>query len=342
MWSDEARRKLSSMRLSIVSMVAVLFSTACGGKMDGIEIPPPPPPDAGAGDVQTFDAHASDASSPPLLDAGPPTQGCAFAATTLLSNLNYPTGLWVKDNLVYYSETAARNTSFGGALRVSSYDVQTKQTSVIIDNPMNSDAIVVASDGRIYLGSYKNTSPGSSGDVSVVDPITHVETEVVHLAVAVEDMYIDDSDDIYVIGPNDSGNSLYLLPAGHYASPVLLESNLGRAWSLTKDGADLYFSRITSGPIEKISNDVITPWGPAARNGLSTSDTFLYYLDVISNTMGRVDLATGTNAEVLCTGLNAPNNLRYARATKSLFFVEAGTEANHYKDGTLQLGVALP
>ncbi|HSQ63829.1 MAG TPA: hypothetical protein VLM85_11470 [Polyangiaceae bacterium] len=181
-------------------------------------------PDSGTAADAEIDAGLDAATDAPFFPcatgSAPASESGDGSTKTLLGNLQYPSGLWLWGNVVYYTETAARNTTFGGALRLSSYDVPSMQSSVIVNDPMNSDAVVVASNGDIYLGSYKNSSPGGDGDVSVISHVTHIETQVVHLAVAVQDMYIDDADDIYVIGPNEGGP----LPEGELSAALRTRS----------------------------------------------------------------------------------------------------------------------
>jgi len=272
--------------------------------------------------------------------SGPGVESGDGSIKTLLTGLNYPWGLWVKGNLVYFTETAAFDTSFGGAKRLSTYDITTGAVTLLKDNPVNAETVVVSSNGTIYLGNYDNYSPGELGSLSVLDPTTLIETPLETLPIAIEDMFIDAADNIYVIGPSDSStaHNVFFLPAGNYTSPVPLATGLGRTWSITESGSTLYLSLITGSAIETLSpSGTVSSWGPFARNGLTASADELYYADTIAGTLGRVDLATGTHSQTLATGLNNPGNLRYHPTTGALYYVEGGTTANKFTDGTLKV-----
>lgn len=88
---------------------------------------------------------------------------------TLQTGLEYPKGLWIKDGFVYFTETAGRNTSCGGRVRLLRSLVDGTGFEVLLDNPEISDGVVVDDEGKIYLTSYKDVTPGQNGDVSVVE-----------------------------------------------------------------------------------------------------------------------------------------------------------------------------
>ncbi|MFW9993625.1 MAG: hypothetical protein ACFFD4_16385 [Candidatus Odinarchaeota archaeon] len=81
---------------------------------------------------------------------------------TLLTDLEYPKGLWIKGDKVYFTETAGRNTVYGGTVALNVFDLSTGQENLLVDNPVASDAVVVASDGMIYLTSYVRVIPGKA------------------------------------------------------------------------------------------------------------------------------------------------------------------------------------
>ncbi|PWB71848.1 hypothetical protein C3F09_07395 [candidate division GN15 bacterium] len=260
----------------------------------------------------------------------------AFGVDTLLTGLEYPSGLWVRGDRVYFTETNGRNTSFGGAVRLSVYKVAADEESLLVDNPTCSDAVVVASDNKIYLASYVSSIPGESGRVSVVNPATLVETNVVNLEIATTDMFVETDDDIIVIGSSDllTAKSLYQLPAANYAAPVVLKTGLGRTWAVTEQGSDTYYSDI--GTIQKITGTVVSEWYTKNAMSLSASSKYLFYADYFAGEIGMINLTTKTDS-VLVSGLNGPHAVRWVAATSRLYFTEVGTSAGQYKDGTLQV-----
>ena len=113
----------------------------------------------------------------------PSGDACA-TVTTLLTDLEYPSGLWPVSDRVYVTETAGRNTIYGGKVSLDAYSISTAQKSVLVDHPENSDAVAVASNGLIYLTSYHYVIPGEYGKVSVVNPATDVETHLLDIGIA--------------------------------------------------------------------------------------------------------------------------------------------------------------
>ena len=89
----------------------------------------------------------------------------------VLTGLEYPKGLWVKNDFVYLTETAGRNTSFGGKVRLLRYEVTGQQLQELLNNPENSDAVVVDDAGSIYLTSYASVIPGDNGKMRSSVPI---------------------------------------------------------------------------------------------------------------------------------------------------------------------------
>jgi len=261
------------------------------------------------------------------------------APVTLLTNLEYPTSLWVKEDKVYLTETAGRNTVWGGKVCLDQYDVVTGEKSVLINNPLCSDAVVVASDGKIYLTSYLDCAPGEQGMVSVVDPLTNVETHLLDIEIASEDMFIDSNDDIFVIGLSDQpgAKSIYLLPSGDYTNPTVLKTGLGRAACISKSGSYIYYAHYfepikrfsyPSGPIETFVNK------PKVLS-VSLSSEYLYYADYFGGTVGRINIQTKAD-ETVVSSLNGPICVRFDQASNRLYFLEAGTDAVQFKDGTLK------
>jgi hypothetical protein len=81
----------------------------------------------------------------------------------------------------------------------------------------------------------------------------------------------------------------------------------------------------------------VTALSLPAHYGLSASASYLYYSDLFGNSIGRVGLAPGSRPQPMRLGLNGPIHVRYDPATGDLYFLETGTEAGRYKDGTLRV-----
>ncbi|MBI3500941.1 MAG: T9SS type A sorting domain-containing protein [Bacteroidetes bacterium] len=256
---------------------------------------------------------------------------------TLLTNLEYPKALWIQGGNVYLTETAGRNTIYGGKISLDRYRISNGQKTVMVNNPENSDALVSASDGKVYLSSYQNSIPGQYGKFSVVDTGTFVETHLMDIAIASDDMFIEANDNISIAGMSDlsSANSIYYLTAGNYTSAAILQNGLGRVWCISKKGSDTYFSDLHTtyyfGP-----NGIIHTFMNKSVISITFSSNYLFYADYFSGTVGRVNLQTMAD-QILLSGLNAPINVRYDAGTNSLFFLESGTDGAQYKDGTLKV-----
>jgi hypothetical protein len=257
---------------------------------------------------------------------------------TLLTNLEYPKGLWIKNNRVYITETNGRNTGFGGKICLDLYNAATGQKTVLVDHPECSDAVVVAEDNYIYLTSYNASIPGDSGLVNVVDPATNIETHLLNIEIASEDMFIDANDNILIIGSSYTvgAKSIYLLPSGNYTNPTILKTGLGKTWCISKSGEYTYFSDQTA--IRRFNDTVgsIETFLSKSVMSISLSSEYLYYADYFGNTVGRIDLQTKSD-ETLVSGLNGPINVRYDDVQDRLYFLEVGTVAGEYKDGTLKV-----
>jgi len=269
--------------------------------------------------------------------ANPEPQPEEFGVDTLLTGLEYPSALWVRGDRVYFAETNGRNTGFGGAVAVSVYKLSSHAESLLVNNPTCSDAVVVATDGKIYLGSYTSSIPGEAGSVSVVDPTALVEADVVDLEIAVCDMYIEADNDIVVIGSSDqlTAKSLYRLPVGAYASPVVLKTGLGRVWCVTEQGSDIYYSDQSA--IHKVTGAApVETWYNKSVMSLAASSKYMFYADYFGGTVGMIDFATKTDS-TLVSGLHGPHAVRWVDATSRLYFVEVGTQVNEFKDGSLQV-----
>ena len=267
----------------------------------------------------------------------PPIATPENAISTLLANLEYPTGLWIKGDRIYLTETAGHNTTYGGKTCLDQYDVTTAQKSVLVNNPKSFDAVVVASDDNIYLTSYQYIILGESGTVSVVNPETNIETHILDINIASEDMFIDSNDDILIIGSSDRdyAKSIYLLPAEDYTNPIVVKTGLGRTWCISKSGPYTYFSDQSairrfsnSGPIETFVNKSVM--------SMSFSSEYLFYADYFSGTIGLINLTTRSD-ETIISGLHGPHTVRYDELNKKLYFLESGSSSAQFKDGTLKV-----
>jgi hypothetical protein len=260
---------------------------------------------------------------------------------TLLSNLEFPKGMWVHEGTIYLTETAGRNTTFGGKVQLDEYDIASGQLTVVKHDLDNCDAVVVASDGMVYLCSPHGGVPGDLGTVTVFNPIDTTETHVTSVSIAAEDMFITSGDDIYLIGPSDSpdATSLLRLPRGSYSNYSVVANDLLHAWCVTVAGGYLFFSdqymiqRIVPAP--QGGPLTFEPVLRIAVNSLSPSPTNVYYGDYDTGTVGRFDLANAHQVTLL-SGLHSPQTVRWSASNNTLYFLEAGTEANQYKDGTLK------
>ncbi|HVO77095.1 MAG TPA: hypothetical protein VMT60_03835 [Candidatus Bathyarchaeia archaeon] len=262
--------------------------------------------------------------------------------TTLLTGLEYPKGLWIAGGKVYFTETAGRNTTYGGKVALSTYDIATGATALIIDNPANSDAVVVTASGTMYLTSWHGAIPGDFGKVSSVDPVTHVESQVTDLQIASTDMFLKANEDILVIGESNTvdANSMYLLPSGNYGNATVLHRGLGIAKCLTGAGGVIYYS--DDYDVKRwVSISTLESFFPGKSvESISATSAWLYYADTERGTVARIDVGS-RRVEMLADRLNGPTAIRWVDSSKKLYLLEAGTDVNHYKDGTLKVITGL-
>jgi sugar lactone lactonase YvrE len=266
------------------------------------------------------------------------TQPTELTVETLVTNLQYPQGLWPFGGSLYLTETAGRSTAFGGNVRLSRYDRATDELVLLLDNPENPDAVVVAADGTIYLSAWQGSIPGESGSVSYVDPGSLVESPVTGLKIAASDMYLDSNGDIYVAGASaDPGAaSLYRLPAGNFADTVVVKRGLGRVAALSKIGPNLYYSNLEG--IHRLdssgtSTRLVQQTGVIS---LTSDGEHLYYAEVLAGQIARLDLQT-LAVDTIVTQLASPTAVRYQASISSLFFLEGGTAESEFKDGALKV-----
>jgi hypothetical protein len=69
---------------------------------------------------------------------------------------------------------------------------------------------------------------------------------------------------------------------------------------------------------------------------MSFSSEYLYYADYFNGVVGRINIQTKFD-ETLASGLHRPIQVRYDESTNKLYFLEAGTDAEECKDGTLKV-----
>jgi hypothetical protein len=263
-----------------------------------------------------------------------------FTPQTVLTDLEYPLGLWISHFDVTLTETAGHNTAFGGKNTLLRWTPDGGILQTLLTNPVNSDAVVVTEDGSVYLAGYVGSSPGEQGRVSraILTPgAGWVETHVTDVEIAAQDMFLEANEDIYLIGPSDSpeATNLYRLPSGSYDSPVSLVTGFGRTWSLTKIGSTIYFSLISSGEVWTFSDLgfslLLTNSSPVTS--LTSDGTFLYYGD-LGGTIRRRNLDTGAD-EFVTSGPGQINAVRYDPLSGRLYYLRSGTADAEYKNGTL-------
>lgn len=266
-----------------------------------------------------------------------------YPVVSLVTNLELPESIWVKGPYVYVLENAGRDTVYGGKICLDRYDVIAGEKTVLVNNPQNSRAVAVASDGKIYLAAYVRVIPGENGSVSVVDPNTNTETPLIYIESAARDMFIDSNDDIVVIGSSRKADakSIYLLPAGDYMHPRVLKEGLGVVWCVSKKGNYVYFSDQEAIKRFDISGGLTETFLDKWVISITFSSEYLYYADYFEGTIGRVGLTT-RNDETILSGLNGPSCVRYDDSSGWLYFTESGTNENHYKDGALKVLQLVP
>ena len=73
-----------------------------------------------------------------------------LVVSTLLTNLEYPKGLWIEEDAVYLTETAQRNTVFGGKLCLDLFNITTGQKTILVNDPIASDAAIDIIDRSVH------------------------------------------------------------------------------------------------------------------------------------------------------------------------------------------------
>jgi hypothetical protein len=268
-------------------------------------------------------------------DSNNPTEQTAI--TTLLTGLEYPTGLWIKDGRVYFTETNGRNTTYGGKVALSVFDTGSGVKRLLVENPVNSDAVVMDSEGEIYLASWHGASIGDFGKVSKVDTAAKTETHVTDIEIAAADMYVDGGDNLTVIGPSDNpaAKSVLLLPEPGRTPVKVIHESLGRAICMSYAGSVLYYSNGAEIMMFGAGNIFQLFMSKSVRS-MSFSSKYLFYADKAGGKIGRIALSNKADG-TLASGLKEPIAVRWDGASGKLYFLEAGTAAGEFKDGTLKV-----
>jgi hypothetical protein len=261
--------------------------------------------------------------------------------STLLTNLEYPKGMWLRGNDLFLVEANGRSTSYGGKNGIDRYNITLGQMTTLVNGPENPGAVVagIGSDSNVYLSCWQDTIPGEVGAISWVDLATNIETHLLDLEIATEDMCIDEAGDIYIIGSSNlsSAKSIYRLPYGGYANPQVLQTGLGSTWCIAKNGDYVYFSTHASikrfdvntpGTIETFMNQSVM--------SMSFMGEYLYFADYFGGIVGRIHLDTRA-VQQLAVGLHGPHAVRCDPSSYKVYFNEAGTDSGQFKDGTLKV-----
>jgi hypothetical protein len=254
---------------------------------------------------------------------------------TLLSNLEYPKGLWVEGGKVYFTEASGR-AGYGGKNALSVYDPVSNMRAVLLDTIVCTEGVVVTDEGNIYMTSWIGSVPGDDGEVSYDDPLHRTELVIVRLAIACVDMFIDTNDDIWVIGSSETpdANSVYRLPVADYTNPEVIYHDLGKAQCLGKSGDNFYWS--DEALIRRFFGQVEQEFATRGVESMSLSSTYLFYADRSAGRIGKIRISPKAD-EAIATGLHSPIAVRWDAVGQKLYFLEAGTSAQQYKDGTLKV-----
>lgn len=255
---------------------------------------------------------------------------------TLLTHLEYPKGLWVMGGKAYFTEANGR-AGYGGKNTLNVYDPIKNTKTLLRDGLICTEGVVVTNDTTVHLTSWLGSVPGDTGEVSFYNRGTHLEEREAALAIASVDMFIESNDDIYVIGSSltPAAKSVYRLPAGDYANPQVIHESLGKTLSLTKAGDILYYSE-DGGSIKRFVGGTFEPFVNKDVESMSVSSTYLFYADLAGGKIGKINISSKAD-ETIATNLHSPTAVRWDAAASKLYFLEAGTSGNGYKDGTLRV-----
>jgi hypothetical protein len=255
---------------------------------------------------------------------------------TLLTQLEYPKGLWIQGNKVYFTEANGR-AGYGGKNALNMYDVAARTRAVLLDTIVCTEGVVVTAGGNAYMTSWRGTKPGDEGEVSFYDWTQAREAHVANLDIASVDMFIDSNDDIYIIGSSETpaAPSMYRLPVGSYTTPQVIHESLGKTLCLTKSDDTIYYSE-DGGSINRFVGGNFESFVNKHVESMSTSTQYLFYADLSGGKIGMINISTKAD-ETIASNLHSPTAVRWDASTGSLYFLEAGTSAQNYKDGALKV-----
>lgn len=255
--------------------------------------------------------------------------------SVLLNDLEYPTGLFWAEGKLYFTETAERNTTFGGNLTLNAYDLNSNNLTILKDKPQNSDALV-AVNNYIYLSSPVITSPGEYGNLSMFNLSTNSESHLLDIEIAPTGMCVDENNNIYLLGGSDepSAKSLYKFPNQNYTNPEVLLTGLGRTWEIAYHNGLLYFSDHENIYRYNQKDEPVSLISKRGISGMAITDNYIYYSEYFNNKVGRINLSTKQD-ELLFDNINYPSKMAIDRINKTLYLITHGTDENKYKDGQL-------
>ncbi|MEQ9263128.1 MAG: T9SS type A sorting domain-containing protein [Owenweeksia sp.] len=257
---------------------------------------------------------------------------------TLLSNLEYPRALCLDNGKVYFTETQGALDPFGGRVSLLQYDISSAQTDTLVHQLICSNTILVHPSGALYLGSEIGPSAGDQGWVSQYVPGGNDDTIVTTVDIATHDMRLNSAGDVLLIGQSFSSNakSIQRFDGGDFTNPpTILKTGKGIATSIVQHDSIVYYA----------TNQGIYFFGPDGIEDILSGQPsvaidyykgYIYYANIQTGTIGRVSIASGSNT-ILVSGLNQPVNLRIDTANGSLYFLESGTSAGQFFDGTLKV-----
>jgi len=258
-----------------------------------------------------------------------------FDNAALLHNLEYPLALFIDGGSLYFTETASRNTFFGGKLTLNSYNLATNQKTVLKNNPINSEALVVVNN-EIYLSCFVGSTPGQSGRISIFNLLTNTETHFMNIEIATRAMCVDGNRNIYLLGSSNlpAAKSLYKFPATNYSNPSVLLTGLGITNCIACSNGSLYYSdRYKIYVINEYNHPSIL-LEKSGVSGMAVSDKYLYYSTYTEGKIGRIDLSRRED-QTLFEGISRPGCMAYDKKKRTLYFLTRGTSENQYKDGKL-------
>lgn len=255
--------------------------------------------------------------------------------SVLLNDLEYPKALFLSNDILYFTETAGRNTSFGGKIALNAYDPATDTKVVLKENPENSDALVVINDD-IYLSSYYNGIPGEYGKVSTFNLFSQTESHFMDVEIATSDMTLDNENNIYLLGSSrkSDAKSLYKFSAPNYTNPTVVLKGLDITWSIAFGNGEIYYSDLQKINIYNDASGSLLFSEKTGILGMAVSEKYLYYASYLDGYVGRIDLNTKTDL-TLYNDLDRPATMAFDKQNNALYVLTNGTQENEFKDSQL-------